>query len=237
MHFSSSQQAANENGAGPEAQALLSEEQILFFEHAITVFSCEPRSTATLEQIAQASGRDVSQLKADYGSAEALYLETVHYICTQIDIRGGERVANYGQVDFASLDLADAHDLFISILDLYIDLMILDPMSQNWAKILILEHLEPGPAFEIMHERMMVPQMSVISALFARLTGRPALSDEAKLRIFVMFGQLQVFKTARHAILRIMDWDDITEENGERIRRVIHEYADGIIDIERKLMD
>jgi hypothetical protein len=79
----------------------------------------------------------------------------------------------------------------------------------------------------------MGPSYLVIARLLGPLLGMPPDSEILKLRIFSVIGQALVFRVARTAILRRLEWDAYTPERLDQIRAALRANIIAIMDAGR----
>ncbi|WP_226015927.1 CerR family C-terminal domain-containing protein [Novosphingobium sp. FKTRR1] len=79
--------------------------------------------------------------------------------------------------------------------------------STLWSAFVARELLEPGPAFEIMHNQLWAPGIELVATLIARLQGRGTVDEPARIRAMMMIASLSAFQNGRHVALRAFGWD------------------------------
>src|SRR3546814_17343287 len=83
------------------------------------------------------------------------------------------------------------------------------------------EQADPTRAFEILYGSVMKRVLGLIADLVGRITGSPADSESTRLKALTLVGQVRVFRTARAALLRPMDWSEVGPRELAAIRGVL----------------
>jgi len=94
----------------------------------------------------------------------------------------------------------------------------------------VREQFDPTEAFDVLYDRVMGPSYVAIAKLLGPLLGLQPDSDVLKLRIFSVIGQALVFRVARAAILRRLEWDAYTPERLDQIRAALRANLIAIMD-------
>ncbi|MCR8547963.1 CerR family C-terminal domain-containing protein [Salipiger sp. P9] len=70
---------------------------------------------------------------------------------------------------------------------------------------------------QILFDRFVGPKHRELCALWAAATGRPAESEEVRLSVFSMIGQVLYFRLGQPVVLRGMGWDAVGPDEAGRI--------------------
>jgi AcrR family transcriptional regulator len=195
---------------------------------ALRVFGENGFAGASTRAIAAEAGANIAAIPYYFGGKEGLYLAVANHIADQITGRIGPIFAT-AQVP-ADISREEAKKLLLGIADGFITMMIGSEDSALWARIIVREQFDPTEAFDILYDRVMGPYYAAIGGLLSAIFGKPADSDEVKLRVFALIGQALIFRIARAAINRRMGWDTLTTGRLDQIREVVLKHLAAIID-------
>lgn len=106
--------------------------------------------------------------------------------------------------------------------------------TDNFLPFMLREIAQPGEVFDIVWSGVFLPVHKHVCRLWAAATGGEAESEETRLAVFAMIGQLIYFRIGREVVLRRMDWPAIGEAEAERINRIVRTNIDAAIAARRK---
>ena len=180
--------------------------------------------------LANAAGVNLAAIKYHFGGKEGLYLAVAEHIAQQM-VASMAPIADAIQARFAPASARSPDDAIDSLRELasgMVTLIATNPETALWMRFILREQAEPSEAFEIIYNRIMRRMHMLVTALIAAATGEKADSDAARLKAFALIGQIIVFRVARAAVLKRMEWDDISADETEKIRRVIMANIDAL---------
>lgn len=200
-------------------------------EAAIDVFGRRGYEGASTRALAGAAGANLAAIPYHFGSKEGLYLAAAAHIAEQIGGRMGpvaERIA--AELTGGAGDRALCLHLLHDFLDRFAELVLLEAEAGRWARFIMREQMDPTRAFEILYGSIMKRVLGLVGELIGRLTGAPADSEATRLEALVLIGQILVFRTARAAVLRQMDWSVVGPRELAAIQAVLREKVAAIAD-------
>jgi hypothetical protein len=86
--------------------------------------------------------------------------------------------------------------------------------------------MDPSPAFDILYEKFMEPMHRRLCVLWANATGGDPESEESKIAVFSLLGQVLLFRIARAGALRRMGWREIGERELKALKHQISASID-----------
>nr|HPI50047.1 CerR family C-terminal domain-containing protein [Hyphomonadaceae bacterium] len=101
--------------------------------------------------------------------------------------------------------------------------------SDDWARIILREQMQPGPEFEILFSSSMGRMLAMLVRLTAIALDRDPADTETQARALAMLGQVLVFRMARAAALRVLDWNKIGPDEFHVLERAIRANVDAIL--------
>jgi AcrR family transcriptional regulator len=169
---------------------------------------------ASTRQIAKASGAAMSSITYHFGGKEGLYLAAADRI--------GQGISEIQTPLFAAARAAaiesreQAVDWLLRLIDGF-GMMMLRPETENWARFIIREQLDPTEAFDRIYRGAMEPLAETFVALLKRI--RTDLDDrEVRALALLFFGQALVLRAGRASVCRVMGIDRIDEDTANLLR-------------------
>ncbi len=191
-------------------------------EAALAVFGEHGFKGASTRAIAGAAGANIAAIPYYFGGKEGLYLAVAGHIADEITsrmgpgLRGAEMLAG----NPSTTDEQRRHTM-LALADGFVSMMVGTEEAALWARFIVREQFDPTEAFDILYERIMAPSYVAISKLLGPMLGLEPDSEALKLRVFSIIGQALVFRVARSAILRRLEWDTYTPERLDQIRAAL----------------
>lgn len=186
----------------PEKQQDPTRERIL--EAALDLFGERGLNGATVRDIAARAKVNVAAISYHFGGKEELYravAETViGAIASRVRSRVGTLLAAPPREPEAAL--AALEELFAT----FVDVIVGPEEMRRVARFVIREQMQPTAAFEVLFA-MLSEFHGLATRIFATATGGDAEAESTKLRVFMIFGQVLVFRIAEPAVLRRLKRD------------------------------
>ncbi|EMP57342.1 TetR family transcriptional regulator [Marinobacter santoriniensis NKSG1] len=162
---------------------------------------------ASTRAIAKAADVNQALIGYHFGGKKDLYQAVFVAIAEALEQRMTDRLeqlkALLAEPDPSREDCLAAMETFCGGL---VELM-LQPETEYWSQLILREQQHPGPAFDILYERFMSRVLGITTRLAGHL--RPELeSEEVKLLVITVLGQILVWRFARTGIQRQMGWNN-----------------------------
>ncbi|MCW1382142.1 CerR family C-terminal domain-containing protein [Novosphingobium sp. KCTC 2891] len=176
-------------------------------EVAIREFGRVGFTAATTRTIAQQAGATLPSLQYYFGGKEGLYRAcaeeiAARFIAMTVDAAQGA----------AEALVAGAGDLRAELkrtMAAVARAMTGSDAAGLWGAFVSRELLAPGPAFDVMLEKLFAPGIDLIAAMIARVQGREEADEPARIRAMLMIASLTAFQSGRSVALRVFGWDDV----------------------------
>jgi len=81
--------------------------------------------------------------------------------------------------------------------------------AERWAQFVGRELRDPGPAFEILYEKLWRPGVELTARLIGRILGSPENDPAARIQALLLISSLLAFQSGRSISLRTMHWSTI----------------------------
>lgn len=200
---------------------------------AIAIFGRSGFDGASTRAIADAAKVNQALISYHFGGKSGLYLAVFEHIAGIMQQRVGPIVAaieaelateQAGDAAAVSARLASLHRLT----DGFVALLTSDE-SAAWASLILREQQNPSEGFDLLYTRFMSRVLGVIRALVARIRGTDPASVETRLTALTIVGQVLVFRAARAAVMRQMEWQTTGPDEANAIRQTIHRNVTAIL--------
>jgi TetR/AcrR family transcriptional regulator, regulator of cefoperazone and chloramphenicol sensitivity len=165
---------------------------------AMRGFSEKGVAATSTREIAAGAGTNVASIAYHFGGKNGLRAACARRVVDRLGVvlaaEGGA-----GGPSEARLTLADMVQRMSRFLSL-------DPEARLVAGFIMREMSEPSAALDLIYEGVFEPVHRRACALWSAATGRPAESEEVRLAVFAMIGQIVYFHIGRPVVERRMGW-------------------------------
>lgn len=114
-----------------------------------------------------------------------------------------------------------AHKTLRNALRAFVGLVVGSSEAEDMVSFVVRELSEPGPVADQLFDTVFLPRHARFCALWSMATGQPAESEEVKLTVFAMIGQVAYFRIAQPFVARRMAWDTLGPAEADRIAEVL----------------
>src|SRR3546814_3546107 len=121
-----------------------------------------------------------------------------------------------------------AIEAVLTILDRLAQVLV-NEESAPWARFIVREQMRPTEAFDILYEKLMGEMPRHLSSLVHYIGGGRYTPAEARMTAMALMGQAFIFRFARAALYRAMDWSEVTAEGAAAIRQTIRAHSIAIL--------
>ena len=199
---------------------------------AIDVFGRLGYDGATTRALAEAAGVNLQAIPYYFGGKEGLYRAVALHIAAGVALRM-QPVRLRLQSRFAAethgeaISPEEARILLTDLLQELVELL-MRPEWETWARVVIREQMEPTEAFQILFTTGMQPQIRAARHLVGRCLDLDPAAEVVGIRALGLIGGVLMFRTARAAVLRVMDWDAVGVREIALIRDLVETLVAGL---------
>ncbi len=199
-------------------------------ETGLDIFGRVGFEAASTRAMAEAAGANLAAIKYHFGGKKGLYLAVARHIAELVSRNvGGAAQKAREALDSGALDRSTAALLLEEVVILAARNIVANPDAARWARFILREQFEPTEAFDIIYASIMGRMHTTVTRVVAIVLDLDPDREEAKLEAFALVGQVLVFRVARAAVLRRMDWKDVGPEEADAIfaqlRRTVRRLA------------
>lgn len=209
--------AQRDRGAETRAQLI---------EAALDVFGRLGFEGATTREIAKAADANLAAIVYHFGGKEALYLAVAEHVATGIAEKIGPALAVASDPGTA-MTPETARMALAGLVDTFVEVILGSAEAERWARFIVREQMQPTAAFDIIY-RFLGGAVATGTRLLATILARPE-SDELRLKVFTIIGQVLVFRVAQTLVLRAMGWRTIAGRERAAIKRLVLDNMTAIL--------
>ncbi|MFC5587175.1 CerR family C-terminal domain-containing protein [Nitratireductor kimnyeongensis] len=182
----------------------------------------------TTREIARAAEANIGSISYHFGGKEGLRAACADYIVELLSEITGSALKTGGN-DGASLTPQQARVVLMQVLETMTGFIAARPEAGLIVKFVLRELSHPTVALDRIYEGIFAPVHKRLCAVWEAATGEPAESDETKLTVFTLIGQLVYFRIAGEAVQRRMGWSQIGAREAASITAIAGSNLDAIL--------
>lgn len=204
------------------------ETQRRLLDAALKAFGEEGFAAVTTRRIADAAGVALPALQYYFGGKEGLYRACAEAIVERYRIHTAEAAAE------ASQDLGDgcsgeaARTRLKALVSALAGLLVGSTETEAWTQFATRELRNPGPAFEILYDRLWRPGVEITARLIARILGVDPAEPPVRLQALMLISSLMAFQSGRAITFRTMDWSAVGPEQRAMVLSILNGQIDAI---------
>lgn len=185
---------------------------------ALRLFGEKGYEGASTREIADAAGTNVASIAYHFGGKPGLHRACGEAVASMLANASG--LAGREEAGL-SADQGELVGRISAILQRMSAILFSGSQSELVVPFILREMAHPGEAFEAIYSGMMEPVHMRLCGLWAAATGTDPDSDNVKLTVFSMIGQLLYFRIAARAVARRLGRDSLDDQDVAAIRSVI----------------
>lgn len=185
---------------------------------ALRLFGDKGFDGASTREIADAAGTNVASIAYHFGGKSGLHRACGEAVAKMLANASGQTGA---PPEDAPISREALRGRISDILKRMAAFLFSSPQSDLAVPFILREMAHPGEAFEAIYNGMMEPVHKRLCILWAGATGGDPESDEVKLTVFSMIGQLLYFRIGARAVARRLGREALSDQDIAAIRTVI----------------
>lgn len=200
-------------------------------EAGLEVFGRYGFDGATTRQLAAEAGVNQAAIPYYFGGKEGLYVAVAEHLIATIIGRLDPVLSELERLaDGGVLTKTAARQLLLSMLGRMAEVMIGTPEAEVWARFIVREQMDPTPAFDILYRGMGGRGLRLIARLLGWLIDLPEDDPQVSIKAFTLIGQILVFRAARAAVMRRLEWQAVGREEVAAVQAVVAANVNAILD-------
>lgn len=213
----------------PTIQARSEETKQRLLDAAVKLFGTYGFDAVTTRRLTQEAKVNQVAIPYHFGGKEGLYIAVAEYIVDRIRRQVAPALVELVDAETARMDPVGAKRVLKEVLGRLAGLLVGTSEAQHWARFILREQMDPSPAFDVLYEGVFDTIVQSVLRLCAIATGGKESDPDLKLRVITIIGQIVVFRAARSAVLRTMDWSDVGAPEVQTINRIIGANVDAML--------
>ncbi|WP_068011296.1 CerR family C-terminal domain-containing protein [Pseudovibrio axinellae] len=196
---------------------------------ALEHFGTEGFAATSTRAIAQTAKTNIASIAYHFEGKAGLKRACINFVAMAIgDVLSV--VLNRKLSEIEQLSPTQAREKIIEITDKLITFTQTNKRAELLIGFMLKELLHSPDEIDTLYHLIFEPLMDRVSVLFSRATGQPVTSDELKLAIFAMIGQLLYLRLARPLVLKRMNWQSIGPDELVQIKTTLHRSINALLD-------
>jgi AcrR family transcriptional regulator len=190
---------------------------------------------ASTRSIAAAAGVNLAAIPYHFGGKQGLHRAVAQHIVDEVRGQVGPFVDTVGAaLGRGEVGPSEAHAMLQAFARQATEVLLGHPEAQRWAPFILREQMDPSPTFDVLYDGFMGRAHTVVTALLARATGRPADAPETIARATALFGQLVIFRLGRALIERRLGWKGYGPDEIAMVQTIVRDNLDAIVEAGRR---
>jgi len=195
---------------------------------ALQAFGEDSFKVVTTRRISESADVSLPTLQYYFGDKEGLYRACADAIVERYrgDTSAAAALASKALKGKIPAQMARAH--LKTVIGALAGFLIGSREAERWTRFVAREVREPGPAFEIIYENLWRPGVDLTARLIARILGRPANDQAARIRALLLISSVMAFQPGRSISLRTMQWSTVGPEELALVLSSLNAQIDAI---------
>ena len=179
---------------------------------ALAAFGEAPFGEVTTRQIAAAARVSLPSLQYYFGDKEGLYRACAEAIVERFRSHTAAHAAHAREVLGKGCDPETARVHLRTLIGALGGFLIGSDEAASWGHFVARELRDPGPAFEILYERLWRPGVETTALLIARILGTSEGDSAVRVQALLLISSALAFQSGRRIAMRTMHWSAIGHE-------------------------
>ena len=190
---------------------------------ALEEFGLHGYEGVSTRQLANRAGVNLAAIPYHFGGKEGIYLAVAEQIVASVGgaMRSRTEAVRDELQDGGPLPQKRLLEHLHSLLGGLARVLLGSPDAHLWAGIILREQMHPTRAFDVLYGGLMEQVHRTLTRIIAHLLNRPDNDPDCILRAHSIIGEVVIFRAAREAIMRRMDWDAYTPQRVEHITELV----------------
>ncbi|MBO6900486.1 MAG: CerR family C-terminal domain-containing protein [Rhizobiaceae bacterium] len=198
-----------DTGGGATRNALILAGLELFGRHGF--------EGASTRRIADAAKANIGSIAYHFGGKDGLRAACARFVVETVKSVTGPAV---GLSEARPHSAADAEERLVHTVETVVRFLVAGSVAPRVIQFVLREISHPGPVLDIMYAGVFEPVHKRLCQLWEQATGEPAESEETRITVFTLIGQVIYLRIGREAVIRRMDWQTIGKEEATKLAAI-----------------
>ena len=198
----------------------------------VVLFSdCGVKGTTT-RMLAQKSGANIAAIPYHFGSKEGLYHAVIAYIVDRMSTYMTEITQDIRPaLEQGSMTSEEARAAFEHIMLGMSRFFVESDEPKAWAQIIMREQASPTDAYDLLYNGQIVRMQRMLASLAGLATGLDPASDEVKIRVHALMGQILGFLVNRENLLRHLGVRQLGREQVALVKNILVSHVGACLQV------
>jgi AcrR family transcriptional regulator len=195
---------------------------------ALKAFGEASFKAVTTRQISEKADVSLPTLQYYFGDKEGLYRACAETLVDRYrsHTTAAAAAANKALDEACTPQMARMH--LKAVIGALAELLVGSSEVQRWAQFVGRELRDPGPAFDILYEKLWRPGVETTARLIARIQGAPRGDQADRIQALLLISSLLAFQPGRSISMRAMRWSTIGPKELAMVLAGLHAQIDAI---------
>lgn len=183
---------------------------------ALRLFGTKGFEGTSTRDIAAAANANIGSIAYHFGGKEGLRAACAAFIVDTMRAVAAQALAH----ESATEGSAPAAERLETAIRRLVGFVIARPEAGAIVQFVLRELAHPTPALDTIYDGVFEPTHRRLCDLWAEATGEDAESENTKITVFTMIGQVLYFRIGREAVMRRMGWSEIGPKEADAVAAV-----------------
>ncbi|WP_315919126.1 CerR family C-terminal domain-containing protein [Mesorhizobium sp. SP-1A] len=212
-----------DQNAQPESQGPASSAdatRMALIRAAMHLFGQEGFEGTSTRRIATMAKANIGSIAYHFGGKEGLRAAVADHIVETVRSVARQALGDLAMPG-APLPPAEARAQLAAVAERMVAFLVAQPEAGQIAQFLLRELSHPSAAIDRVYSGVFEPVHKRLCAVWEQATGEPAESEETRLTVFSMIGQVVYFRIGREPVMRRMGWKEIGPAEAAKVGAII----------------
>lgn len=196
---------------------------------ALQLFGRQGFEGTSTREIAALAKANIGSIAYHFGGKEGLHAATADHIVETIQQIAEQTLGNVHAATNGPPDPEAARAQMFATLESMISFFVVSREAGDIAKFMLRETSQPTNALDRIYRGVFEPLHKRLCQIWEQATGEPAESEQTRLTVFTLIGQVVYFRIAREVVLKRMDWDGIGDREAGQVLGAISSNLDALL--------
>ncbi|TCP44366.1 CerR family C-terminal domain-containing protein [Rhodovulum marinum] len=196
-------------------------------EAAIHLFGHRGFGQTSTRELAARAGTNIASIAYHFGGKAGLHAASAREVAARIGAVLGS------PENISPTNPTEAAAQLEAMLRRFVAFLVAAPEAPDIAAFMLRELTDPGEVADLIYAEFLEPRHRMLCQLWGVATGRSPESEEVKLAVFAMLGQVLYFRIGQPYVLRRIGWAGIGPDEAGRIADLLSANLHAMIERHR----